>query len=193
MNFQIDFGNFIQPVATANAPLYASVDGVAHPLGGDECVFQDRATGEVHAMTVQVLQALDMTREFRTLDEHCAAIAQRLGGLAGQADAVRRVIDGLIQRGLVISDSQYLARLVVPSARVPAPLRAVFVRGGGRAGALDRLLHSLAAGEAKSGARRRYVVLDGDAAALRRFAAATGARVTHVDAAARRALAERLA
>jgi hypothetical protein len=202
MNFQIDFGNFIQPVAAPNAPLYASVDGVAHALGGDECVFQDRATGAVHVMTLQVLQALDLCREFRPLDEHCATVAQRLGGLAGQADAVRRVVEGLIQRGLVISDTDYIARLTAPGGEANrSPLRAVVIRASGRPRLLGRLVDALIAYERLHRVGRRYVVIDcgppdghgANAAIVERLADAVGGGVEHVDRAARLAFVERAA
>ena len=70
MDFQIDFGNALSPAPVDNAPLYASVAGVAHTLGPEECVFEDRASGEIHVMTVQVVQALELCRPFRSLDQH---------------------------------------------------------------------------------------------------------------------------
>ena len=67
MDFKIDFGNVGAPPVAVDQPLYASEDGIASSLGGDECVFEVRRTGVVHPMTTQVLQALDMCRPFLSL------------------------------------------------------------------------------------------------------------------------------
>lgn len=79
-DYTIDYGSFgVQPAAPRsdpNAPLYASEDGVVASLSNNECIFQVRRTGETHVMTFQVLQALDQSREFRTLDEHVAQIGR---------------------------------------------------------------------------------------------------------------------
>src|SRR3954447_24113369 len=86
------------------APVYASEDGRVASLSSQECIFLVKRSGEPHVMTFQVLQALDLCREFRTLDEHAGRIQSTIAGLAGKRDDIRRVLEGLVQRQLLVSD-----------------------------------------------------------------------------------------
>lgn len=150
MEFNIDFGNIAlnpppAPKPANQGPLYAAVDGKAASLSNNECVFQPTGGGELEVMTHQVLQALDQCREFHTLDEHVARVIGVVPGLAGQSEAVRRVLNGLVDRGLLRSDETFLAALArADDAVVPAPLRGLVVRACDRPAQLERLLDSLA-------------------------------------------------
>lgn len=200
MDFRIDFGTQVSPQApAASAPMYATVPGRAASLGGEEVVFYDETLDRTHVMTMQVLQALDLCREFRTLDAHVAAIVKALPVLERQQPAVRRVLEGLRAQGLLASDVAVLDRFEAQVAPRRAPFAGVFIRACNRPAQLERLLHSLQDYEGRFGVRRRYVLLDdsSDAAAiaaharlLRAFAAASGAGVSHVHADAWRAIVD---
>jgi hypothetical protein len=201
MDFEINYGTMTQASApTADEPLFASEDGIMSPLGGEECVFEVRRSGAVHTMTAQVFDALRRCRAFRPLSEHVQRITQAIPGLAGQGDAVRRVLEHLVQRRLLISDDDYLSELKSANGASPAPTRAVFIRACDRPAQLDALVDGLTAYETQHRARRRYVLLDDSTdeasvqahrATLSRLAA-TGARTTHVDGARWRTLAQRM-
>lgn len=206
-SYQINYG----PIATVPAapridpaaPLYASEDGVVASLSNNECVFQVRRSGEPHVMTFQVLQALDQSREFRTLDEHRARIMATVPGLSGASEeAVSRVLQSLVERGLLVSDGDFLDRLQAGSARAaPAPLRAAFIRACDRPAQLGALLDSLTEYERGHQAGRRYVVLDDSRSAgaaeqnrdrVREFARTTGCAVSHIGAAERERIVRHL-
>ena len=203
MNFQANYAPQGAPTTPrSDEPLYASVAGVAHGMGEGECAFQPRGGAETHVMTTQVLEALDVARPFLTLDEHAAAIAQRIPALRGQAEAVKRVLGGLAQRRLLVSDAELLATMKAAKARPLAPLAAVFIRACDRPAQLGALFDSLVPFESARGEKRRYVVLDdsrdadkrrANADAARAFAKASGAKVEHVDDAHWAAIAERIA
>jgi hypothetical protein len=182
------------------APVYASEDAVVASLSNSECVFQVKRTGDAHVMTFQVLQALDQCREFRTLDEHVARILSTVPGLENQREAVTRVLQSLIQRELLISDTRFAERLSSAPAPAASPLRAVFVRACDRPAQLERLLASVSEYERRHRAGRHYVVLDDSSLAanidrhrdlLREFARTTGCKVTYAGPAERRQLVER--
>ena len=184
------------------APLYASEDGVVASLSNNECVFQVKRTGDTHVMTYQVLQALDQTRPFRSLDEHVERVMTSIPGLAGQREGVMRVFDGLVKRGLLVSARDFVQRCASAAARTPAALRGVFIRACDRPDQLSHLLTSLADYERRHRANRHYVVIDDsssrDAAnshrdLLREFARATGCKLTYIGATESRRLIERLA
>ena len=183
-----------------NAPLFASEDGLVASLSSQECIFQMKRSGETHVMTFQVLQALDQCREFRSLDEHSARIESTISGMAGKREDIKRVLESLIQRGLLISDTGFIERLTRVPARAPAELRGIFIRACDRPQQLGRLLKSLTEYERRHRAGRRYVVLDDSALPahaneqrdlLREFARTTGCKVGYVGAAERDKLAEK--
>jgi hypothetical protein len=148
VDYDIDFGSIAigpgAPRSDPSAPMFAAVEGRVASLSNNECVFQPRNGGELHVMTHQVLQALDQCREFRSLDEHIARVVGVVPGLAGQGEAVRRVLTGLAERGLLRTDADFLAELARPSASAPAPLRAIVVRACDRPAQAQALLASLA-------------------------------------------------
>lgn len=200
-NYQIDYGTLaVKPPAPRvdpDAPLYASEDGTVASLSNNECIFQVKRSGETHVMTFQVLQALDQSREFRSLDEHVARLLATIPGLESQREGVSRVLDGLIARGLLVSDRDFLQRVAAAPAREAAPLRAVFIRACDRPDQLEHLLGSLADYERRFRANRHYVLLDDSNTReavnrhrdlLREFARATGCKLTYIGAAERERL-----
>jgi len=206
LNYRIDYGTLnpapTPPRTDPEAPLFASEDGVVASLSNNECIFQTRRTGDTHVMTYQVLQALDQCREFRTLDEHVARIQTTIPGLQAQRDGVKRVLESLGARGLLVSDADFLRRLAVAPAATPASLRAVFIRACDRPAQLERLLKSLAECERRFRTTRRYVLIDDSTSAdaanrhrdlLREFARATGCKLTYLGAAEQARFVERLA
>ena len=159
-------------------------------------------TGAPHVMTMQVLQALDHSRKFRTLDDHAVRIEAKVAGLAGKSDDIRRVLDGLVQRGLLLRDEDFLVRLRSAPQVDPAPLRAVCIRACDRPDRLASLLSSLIDYERRHRAQRRYVLIDDSARPassnaqrdlLRGFARATACDVRYVGQAESSKLAERIA
>lgn len=145
VDYNIDFGRITigpppVPKPDPAAPLFAAVDGRVASLSNSECIFQARDGGELHVMTHQVLQALDQCREFRPLDEHVARVAGVIPGLTGQGDAVRRVLTGLIERGLLRSDGEFIAAMRQSQARAPTPFRAHVIRACDRPAQLRSLL-----------------------------------------------------
>ena len=185
-----------------NAPVFASEDGRVASLSSQECIFLVKRSGEPHVMTFQVLQALDLCREFRTLDEHAARIQSTVPGLAGKRDDIRRVLEGLVQRQLLLSDSAFIERLRAAPARQPAPMRGVFIRACDRPPQLANLLRSLTEYERRHRANRRYVVIDDSTLPasvneqrdlLREFARATGCKVNYTGSAERSKLVDRIA
>ncbi|MBC6941170.1 MAG: hypothetical protein DWB45_00405 [Xanthomonadales bacterium] len=184
------------------APLYASEDGVVASLSNNECIFQVKRTGATHVMTYQVLQALDQTRQFRSLDEHVERVMSAVAGLAGQREGVLRVFDGLVKRGLLVSAAGFVEGCAASPARPVAALRAVFIRACNRPDQLAHLLATLADYERRHRANRQYVLIDDSSSReaanrhrdlLREFARATGCKLTYIGATESRRLVERMA
>jgi hypothetical protein len=175
--------------SSSNQRLFASIDGRVSPLANQEVVFYDPARDQTHVMTMQVLQALDLCRPFRSLEQHVAALGSALEGLRGQEDAIRRVLESLVARGLLISDETWLDQLGRSQQHPPAEFAGIFIRAGGDPSLLQGLLDSLLAYEQAFAPGHRYVLLDDgrDAAGagrrrqlLRDFAAAAEAPASYI-------------
>lgn len=197
MEHQFNLGSAVQPPPfiprnDPDAPMYASVDGVAAALSNEEIVFQVRGTDQSQVMTLQVLQCMHVCREFRSMDEHIARIMRRVQGLKDPA-RIRQGLEALARSGLLQSDQQFLEAL--RSAPIePAPLAAACIRACDRPAQVERLLASMAACETKFAGQRPVLLVDDSrqsehAAAneklLREHARTTGVQTHYVGARAR--------
>lgn len=141
--------------------LLAAVDGAVYPLSADECVFRARSSGDKHVMTLQVLKAMDLCSTFRTLDGHVRAVMNGIEELKGRDQDVRRVLDSLFRRGLMVTAERALDELGPASDDGPAAgLAGLFVRSAGRPVALDRLLASVQRQRDEGGFEQPCFVLD---------------------------------
>ena len=204
LNYQFNYG--VQPSPATplrvdpNAPVFASEDGMVASLSSQECIFVAKRTGEPHVMTFQVLQALDQCREFRTLEEHIARIQSTISGLTGKREEIKRVLDSLIQRQLLVSDEKFVERMrSAPLAQ--AKMRAVFIRACDRPAQFGQLLRSITDYERRFRAGRHYVVLDDSVLPahineqrdlLREFARTTGCKASYIGATERVRIVDRL-
>ena len=81
--------NWNSAVSSNDTRLFATVPGEVLALGNEEALFREAFTDRAHVMTLQVLQALDQCRAFRSLDQHVAGVCQHIEPLRGQPGAVR--------------------------------------------------------------------------------------------------------
>ncbi len=160
MEFSIDFGNLGAPPVTTDAPRWASVEGVAMPLGPHEFVFRVRDHGAQYVLDATSLQALDLCREFRARDDHAARLTRELPALRGDATKARALLESLAQRRLLIEDAQWLAAITQGSSRELAAQGPIVIRACDRPARLRALLTTLADNERAHGQRHRYVIID---------------------------------
>lgn len=140
MEFNISMDATPRPAIDPKAPLFASVLGNAADLGGGECVFRT-ASGETHVMTHQVLQALDQCRRFLSLAEHVQTVRQVIP--SAPAEGVARVLESLVTRRLMISESDFVAALQTGAQRVESETMSLLIRLDDDAQNNVRLLQSL--------------------------------------------------
>ncbi len=109
MEFEFNFGEQkISTPAPVDPTLYASVAGTVQQLSKEELVFMDHGTGVNHVMTMQVLQAMGLTQQFKPMHEHIQLIEANIPELKGQSAAIEKVLGFLQNKGLLISDQQWL-------------------------------------------------------------------------------------
>ena len=166
MDFEFDFGTTqLTRGKTAGAgqndgPLVASVEGQVAQLSAEECVFLDRATGQSHVMTLDVLTAMDASRRFLTVQEHTANVEQRVPALKGKGHAIEKVFGFLRERGLLVEAAEMVGKLAqTPSRDLESP-RTLVIRTCDRPAQLQRLAASLADYETSYRRGLRYVIVD---------------------------------
>ncbi|MBL0164636.1 MAG: hypothetical protein IPP82_13585 [Xanthomonadales bacterium] len=202
--FQINYGNMNfaaqSPRAAHDAPRYAAIDAMIAPLSSDEYAFIAKDSGERHVLSHHVLQTLDQCREFRTIEEHVARVASVVPGLT-QHERIRKGLEGLASTGLLVADSDYLARLEREPEAQPRSLHAVYIRACDRPQQLRLLLDSLANYERRFRVARNIVLLDDSTEEsnrdtnrdlLREFARAVGNPVSYIGPVERVKLRQRL-
>ena len=142
-NFSMDVAPPSQHTAPTG-PRYASDDGIVYSISDEECLFLSRRTGENHVMTRDVLMAMSQTRDLHTLSAHVEAIARAQPALAKQREAIRKVLEAMVSRGIMVSEQELIEQL--SAGDVPdeaAPFSALVIRSCDRSESLGRLLESL--------------------------------------------------
>lgn len=144
MEFEFNFGEQqLTPSLPKDNTLFASVSGTVQQLSKDELVFMDHQTGTNHVMTMQVLQAMGLTQQFKPLHEHIVTIEQNLAELRGQTAAIEKVLGFLQDKGLIISEQQWLEQLEQASdSQRDIPYAGMVIRTCNRPDNLQRLLDS---------------------------------------------------
>ena len=151
MEFEIDFGTVgaTKKPEPPKGPLYASVDGRVADLTGGECLFIDRQAVQRHVMTHDVLSAMNACRTFRTMSEHQAAIEEAIPALKGRRADISRVLDHLIERGLMVSAEDLIATASESEGSAPGASAVCVIRTCDRPASLERLVASIPAPLAK--------------------------------------------
>lgn len=130
---------------SSSIPRYAVVPHARTPLSAREVLLVTRS-GERHVMTLDVLEALDGMTRFATLDAHRQDLVQRKPELARAGDQVLRVLESLVQRGLLRSEDSVRQALRTAPAGTPGPLTVVVQLTGRDPLPLLRALNTALAG-----------------------------------------------
>lgn len=118
----------------ATAPCYAARPAAVQALSAHELVLTPSDERTRHVLTAEVFEALQVCGDFQPLAELRRRILDRLPQLARQSEALDRVLDGLVQRGLLVAEASVLERLRAPVDAVapPAPAWVLYAEDGAR-------------------------------------------------------------
>jgi hypothetical protein len=141
-------------------PRYAADAGIAYSLSNDEILFQSKRSGENHVMTNDVLRALGQAREFRTLNAHVQAIVATQPALANQQSAVKKVLEALVSRGLLIAEDALIASWRQPDGQALVPFAGIAIRTCDRPERLQALLASISASSMEQAQYPLFIVDD---------------------------------
>ncbi len=145
MEFEFNFGEQqLSKPEPIDPTLFASVPGTVQQLSKEELVFMDHQSGVNHVMTMQVLQALGLTQQFKPMQEHINVIEANVPELKGQKVAIEKVLGFLKNKKLLISAEQWLDEIKNQSNQTRAiPYAGMVIRTCQRPDNLKRLLESL--------------------------------------------------
>jgi len=162
MEFEFNFGEHsISTAKPLDPTLFASVAGTVQQLSKEELVFMDHHTGENHVMTIQVLQAMGLTQHFKPMHEHIQAIEQNIPSLKGQRQAIEKVLGFLKNKGLLLSDKQWLDQVKdTPLAERQIQNAGIVVRTCQRPDNLQRLIDSFVSYHQLHGSIDNMLVFD---------------------------------
>jgi len=144
-----------------SAPLIALDDCHVFPLSASHCLLRSKRTGAEVAVGLDVLNTLQLCRDFRSLDDHVHHITSLAPVLADQAAEVRRILESLATQGFMTSAMDIVRELSIPAVPFSAgALHSVMVRTCDRPEQLRRLLNSFLDNEKRFKNNHRYIILD---------------------------------
>ena len=100
----------------AAAPLWAFDDCKAYPLPDRTVLIRNPHNGRSAIAMPEVLSALSLCREFRSLEDHVARVEEGMPQLRGQPDEIRRVLEAMQREGMLVSAEDLLAGFAVAAA-----------------------------------------------------------------------------
>ena len=146
MEFEFNLGEqIINSQPKRDETLYASVSGSAAQLSADELVFLEHQTNANHMMTMTVLNAISLARQFKPMHEHVQHLQQMVPELRGQQAAIEKVFGFLKNKHLLVSEAQWIESLKDQAAEKEQamPYAGIVVRTCHRPDSLKRLLNSI--------------------------------------------------
>jgi hypothetical protein len=135
----------------AHAELFAALSGTAVPISDTEVLLMahlseaDLSEGQDmrHVMTTDVYNAFQLCQHFAPMPEHAARIQENFPQL--QRTNIDRVLQNLVQRGLLVSDTKLRAALAAaPKTGSGRALRSMAIVSPNHPAALEALLTSIA-------------------------------------------------
>lgn len=130
------------------------------PLSARRCVVTNAFNDALAELSSGEYAVLTACEGCRTLAEHEEHAARKLSAPMEHRPAFRELLERCAQRGLLMAVPDLVNRFGVSSTAEPQPIRGVVIRTADRPELLGRLLSSAATLEARTGCRRRWVVID---------------------------------
>ncbi len=178
-------------------PLYAALPGQAMAVSDSEVLFMPQGRDDRHIMTFDVYSAFERCQSFAPLTQHANSVKEVFPDLSTQN--LERVLQNLVQRGLLQSDVQTLEQFARQPAAKLAPLQTMAIVSPGHPAALEAFLASTS--DADTARDRSLVLLDASESPelrarktelMAEFGRKTGQRVVLLDSKRERFLQERL-
>ncbi len=136
----------------------------AYPVPGGNLLLHNTRNGKRALVKPEVYAALLVCSQFRTLDQHAAAIIEHNPAMQGQQSDIRKVLQSMLKSGMMLSAKNVCDNLKLELANSteeqPLPTPVVAILTWERPQALERLLDSIAANCNSEKFHRLYVIDD---------------------------------
>ena len=160
LDIPVDQGNTLKPL-----PEWVAFDLCqAYVLPGGDVLLHNTQNGKRAMVKPEVYASLLRCRQFKTLDQHAAAIIELNPGMQGQQDDIRKILKSMLDNGIMLSAKSACDRLrrktenKTEEREVNTPVVAILTWE--RPQALERLLESIAINCDTKKLHRLYVIDD---------------------------------
>ncbi len=135
----------------------------AYPVPGGKLLLHNTRNGKRAMVKPEVYASLLLCNEFKTFEEHTAAIIERNPGMQGQQADIRKVLKSMLDSGIMLSAKNVCDKLKLKvenktGKENTAPVVAILTWE--RPQALERLLESIASNCDTENLHRLYVIDD---------------------------------
>ena len=130
------------------------------PLAPRRCLVRNPLNGASAELSSGEYTVLSACEGCRTLDDHEARAAAQLAAPAEHRPAIRELLERCARNELLVALPDLVSRFGAPGASPQQGIAAVVIRSADRPQLLARLLASAVALEARTGSRRRWMVID---------------------------------
>lgn len=136
----------------------------AYPVPGGNLLLHNTRNNRRQMVKPELYASLQYCNQFKTLDQHTAAIIEGSPEMQGQQANISKVLQGMVDSGLMLSAKNVCKKLKIKDApgtkemKDSAPVVAILTWE--RPEALERLLESIAANCVTAGFHRLYVIDD---------------------------------
>jgi hypothetical protein len=138
---------------------YLSLPFEAHPAEDGQALLLVAGAPDAQRIPIDLARLLSCCDRLRSLDEQARHTAERMRIPAGHLASIRRSLEVLVERGLLIDETQVLRRLTGDQGLPdPGSIETLFVRTCARPETLRNLLESL--GRRPGDGLERCVILD---------------------------------
>ena len=130
------------------------------PLGERHCVVRNPLDGAGMELSSGEYAVLSACEGCRSLDEHEALVAARLGAPLEHRPAIRALLERCAQSGVLSAVSDLVARFGPARDEAGSPLAGIVVRSADRPQLLRRLLTGAAQMQTRTGTAYRWYIVD---------------------------------
>lgn len=149
-----------EPSSSTPTRMYKAIGLECFAGSATETIVVSAATGGRDRLPAAVAGLLRRCDTFATLDEHAAAVVSSLGLVPDRCEPIRRTLEALALRGLMVDTDRVRRELSAARAEPPAAVTTVGVLACDRPASVIRTLRSIIENQRAAGRARDYVVVD---------------------------------
>ncbi|MGR6035616.1 MAG: hypothetical protein ACU4EQ_00185 [Candidatus Nitrosoglobus sp.] len=141
--------------------LWAFDDCAVFPLPNQRLLLKSKRTDNRVVVSSEVFQALQLCRQFKSLEEHAAVVKEMNPSLTAHRAEINQVFNKFIEQGFMVSAKDLALSLQYRGETIhQSPLFGILIRTCDRPRQLERLMKSFYENELHYGKHYQYFVID---------------------------------